>query len=340
MKKLALLLSPLLIIAFLLGGCGSTEDSSARKISVTLPNNSDRWRTSGADIKQRLEELHYQVELQNTNSADEQNNFIRSEIAAGSNCLVIGAVDSTALVESLSQAKENNIPVIAYDRLIMDTDALSYYATFDNYGIGSAMGKYIEAHFNLKSGAGPFTAEIFSGSDDDNNAVLVRQGFMDVLQPYLSNAQLIVPSSETDFKATSIKSWSTDKAEQRMNNLLSKYYNSGQQLDIIISSADCLSVGIIKALNSGYQGNWPFITGQDADAEMLDYIKTGQAGHTIQKSSHLMNTKVIKMIKAVVEGSQPEINDNTTYNNNAITVPSYLCIPLIIDKDNIANMTE
>jgi len=57
---------------------------------------------------------------------------------------------------------------------------------------------------------------------------------------------------------------------------------------------------------------------------------------TIQKDPELLTAKCVRMIKAVVEGTQPVINDLSTYNNGKITVPSYLCTPLIIDKDNLS----
>ena len=79
----------------------------------------------------------------------------------------------------------------------------------------------------------------------------------------------------------------------------------------------------------------PLMTGQDADSKALEAIKEGQQAITIYKSPELLVEKAVRMVKAIVEGTSPDINDVKSYNNGVITVPAYLCTPLIIDKDNL-----
>lgn len=250
---------------------------------------------------------------------------------------MIGAVDSEALTDVLAEAKEKNIPVIAYDRLIMNTDAVSYYAAFDNEAVGEAMGDYIEAALNLKSGAGPFRMEVFAGDPADNNAHLFFSGAMDVLQPYIDKGQLIIPSGEQSFEQVNTKGWEPKRAGERMTRLLNGP-DAGQHLDVILSPNDGIAGGIREALVAGGYTSMPLLTGQDAESKALEAIRGGQQTITIYKDPELLVAKSVRMIKAVVEGTQPDINDVKSYNNGVITVPAYLCTPLIIDKNNIGEV--
>ena len=337
MKKIftLLCLAALMISTLTLAGCGSST-SEKKTVAVCFPGTTERWTTSGGSIEQELKESGFNVKTAYAKTAEEQAQEIEAAVNEQVACIVVAGVDSKALSDPLGKAKAKNIPVIAYDRLPMNTDAVSYYATFDNEGIGVAMAKYVEKKFNLKQGAGPYNIEFFQGSDDDNNAHLVDKGMMSVLKPYLDKGQLVVPSGQTSFAQTSIKGWDTKTAETRMKQLIGQYYSDGKPLHIVLSAADCLSYGIVDGLTAaGYQGPWPFITGQDAEQKSLSLVQKGQIGFTLKKSPELLNNKCIKMIKAVVEGSQPELNDLKTYNNGTITVPTYLCIPLIIDQENL-----
>ena len=116
---------------------------------------------------------------------------------------------------------------------------------------------------------------------------------------------------------------------------MATYYADGSTLAAVLSPNDGCADGIRNSLKANYTGAWPIITGQDADSTAIEAIKNGTQAFTIYKSPSDLNTKCIRMIKAVVEGVQPAINDKSSYNNGVMVVPSYLCIPLIIDKDNI-----
>ena len=198
-----------------------------------------------------------------------------------------------------------------------------------------AMAKYIENKFNLKQNGGPYTIEFFQGSDDDNNAVLIDKGMMTILKPYMDKGQLVTLSGQTRFQDTTIKGWDGKNAAARLKQLVAQYYN-GRSLDIIMSASDSIAEGLVDPAAAGYSGPQPFITGQDATPKALEFVQNGKQGITLKKSDALLNGKCLRMIKAVVEGTQPELNDLKTYNNGTITVPSYLCIPTIIDKDNLA----
>ncbi|MEA4932088.1 MAG: substrate-binding domain-containing protein, partial [Lawsonibacter sp.] len=123
---------------------GSTSSSAAgqtgagMKIGLAMPTqSSERWINDGGNMKQKLEALGYEVVLQYAeDDVQTQVSQIENMIAQNVDCLVIAAIDSGALTSVEAQAKDAGIPIIAYDRLLMDTDAVSYYASFDNEGVG------------------------------------------------------------------------------------------------------------------------------------------------------------------------------------------------------------
>ena len=317
-----------------------TAKSNGFKVGVAMPTqSSERWINDGANMKAKLEALGYTVEMQYAeDDVQAQVSQIENLIANGANALVVAAVDSSALVNVLAQAKQNNIPVIAYDRLLMDTDAVSYYATFDNKGVGTAIGNYIvkaKDLTNAKAQGKSYTIEFFNGSPDDNNAYFFYNGVMEVLKPYLDDGTLVCKSGRTSFEETSILRWSQETAQQNAENYLSGFY-ADSKLDIACSVFDGFSYGIKAALEgAGYTAeDWPLITGQDAELMAVKNIIAGTQTMSIYKDTRLLADKCVSMVQAVLEGTEPEINDTEQYNNNVLTVPSYLCTPVAVDKDN------
>ncbi len=359
-KKLLGALLSVAMVASLLVGCGQkTADTSAttttetpaatteetapvaeangKKVAVAMPTqSSERWINDGANMKAKLEALGYEVDLQYAeDDVQAQVSQIENMIAAGADCLVIAAIDSGALVNVEAQAKEAGIPIIAYDRLLMDTDAVSYYATFDNKGVGTAIGKYIEDNANLDP-ANPQTIEFFMGSPDDNNAVMLYNGLMEVLQPYLDNGALVCESGRTSFEDTCILRWSQETAQQNCENYLTGFY-ADKTLDICATAFDGFAYGCKAALEgAGYKvgENWPIITGQDAELMATKNIISGSQTMSIYKDTRLLAEKCVTMVQAVLEGKEPEINDTEQYNNGKLVVPSYLCTPVAVDANN------
>ncbi|MFV0363567.1 MAG: multiple monosaccharide ABC transporter substrate-binding protein [Suipraeoptans sp.] len=320
----------------------SSDSESGKKVGVAMPTqSSQRWIQDGDNMKQELEALGYEVDLQYAeDDVQQQVAQIENLINNGADCLVVAAVDSSALVNALAEAKANGIPVIAYDRLLMDTDAVSYYATFDNEGVGRIIGEYIEENMELASAADEgrsYNIEFFMGSPDDNNAVFLDMGVMSVLEQYLDSGVLVCQSGQTDFSQTNTLRWSQETAQKRCEDILSGYYGDGEHLDIIASAFDGLSYGCSAALTgAGYTtgDGWPLITGQDAELMAVKNIVSGSQTMSIFKDTRVLAEKCVTMVQAVLEGKEPEINDETTYDNNQLVVPSYLCDPVPVDADN------
>ncbi len=354
LKKLLAILMTGLMLIFVAGcggsdsagsgsGSGSKAPSNGKKVGVAMPTqSSQRWIQDGANMKQKLEALGYTVDLQYAeDDVQAQVSQIENMITNGANCLVVASIDSSALVNVLAQAKAQNIPVIAYDRLLMDTDSVSYYATFDNKGVGTLIGKYVEKKLGLAEGKGPYNVEFFAGSPDDNNAHFLNDGLFEVLKPYIDKGQIVVPSGQTDFDKICTLRWSQETAQKRMEDIISGYYSQGKKLDAVISPFDGISYGIAAALEgAGYQvgQNWPIITGQDAELMATKNILSGKQTMTVFKDTRILADKCVSMVQAVLEGKDPEINDKTSYNNHKLVVPSYLCTPVAVDKDNVQSV--
>ena len=312
-----------------------------KKVGVAMPTqSSERWINDGANMKKQLEALGYEVDLQYAeDDVQMQVSQIENMIASGVNCLVIASIDSSALVNVEEQAKNAGIPIIAYDRLLMDTDAVSYYATFDNKGVGTAIGNYIKEAKDLdaaKAAGESYTIEFFMGSPDDNNALFLYNGLMEVLQPYLDDGTLVCKSGRTSFEDTCILRWSQETAQQNCENYLTGFY-ADEKLDICASAFDGFAYGCKAALEgAGYKvgEDWPLITGQDAELMAVKNIISGYQTATIYKDTRLLAEKCVTMVQAVLEGAEPEINDTEQYNNGKVVVPAYLCTPVAVDKDN------
>ena len=342
-KKLTAIFLAVLMTAFLTGcggDSGEQKKSNGKTIGVAMPSQSSiRWYKDGENLKKTLEGQGYTVNLEYTKDTYQtQVDQIQKMIDDNVSCLVIGAFDSTKLVDILAKAYEKKIPIISYDRLIMDTDSISYYVTFDNKDVGIQIGKYIEEKLELKSGKGPYNIEFFAGSPTDNNARVLNSGLFEVLQPYLNSGQLVVPSGKVQFDDIAIKGWSRPDAKARMAEILKTYYADGKKLDAVIAPSDGFSYVIIEALEeAGYSvgNNWPIITGDDGELRAARNIIDGKMAMTVFKDTRVLVEKCATMVDAVMNGNEPEINDVNSYNNRKLTVPAYLCKPETIDASNV-----
>jgi putative multiple sugar transport system substrate-binding protein len=259
-------------------------------------------------------------------------------IATGCKVIVIAAVDGSSLTEVLKTAKQKNIPVIAYDRLIMNSDAVSYYATFDNFKVGTIQGEFLKNALKLDSTKGPYNIELFTGSPDDNNINFFFGGAMSILKPYIDKKVLVVKSGQTSKAQCATQNWSTEEAQKRMENLITQngYGPKGTKLHAVYSSNDSVAQGITNALvGAGYtKDNFPLITGQDCDKTSVINMLKGQQAMSIFKDTRTLAEQVVKMTSQIIKGEQVDVNDTKTYNNGVKVVPSFLCEPVFATVDN------
>lgn len=336
-KLLALLLCVLMVVPFV--ACTETAGSGGNTIGVLMPTKTlQRWIQDGDNMKKELEAAGFKVDLQYANDeVATQVNQLENMISAGVKVLVIASIDGEALGAALTKAKEKKIPVIAYDRLIMKSDAVSYYATFDNTMVGTIQGQYIEKTLDLKNAAGPFNIELITGSPDDNNARFFFGGAMKVLQPYIDSGKLKVVSGQTSFEQVATPGWKTENAQTRFENLLTSFYNDGTKLQCVLASNDSTAQGVTNALvKAGYtKDNFPVLTGQDCDIVSMKNMIAGTQSMSIFKDTRELAKQVVKMVTAIMKNETVPVNDTKTYNNGAgYVVPSFLCVPVYADLNN------
>lgn len=218
----------------------------------------------------------------------------------------------------------------------MDTDAISYYATFDNYKVGQIQGQYIVDTLDLDNVDGPFNLELFTGSSDDNNCHFFFGGAMDVLQKYIDNGKLVVQSGQTKFEEVATPNWSTEEAQKRMDNILTANYTGDKKVDVVLSSNDSVANGITNALKAaGYtKDNFPILTGQDCDITSVKNILAGTQSMSVFKDTRTLASQVVKMVDQTMAGETVDVNDEKSYNNGTGVIPTYLCEPVFADKDN------
>lgn len=314
----------------------TVEETNGHKIGVSMPTKDlQRWVQDGENMKSQLHNFGYTVDLLYANNDKNlQNEQIKSMIDSGCEVLVIGAIDGSAIAESLETAKKSGVVVIAYDRLIMGSDAINYYATFDNQLVGTLQGQYIVDALDLKNTQGPYHIELFTGSSDDNNCNFFFGGALEVLQPYIDTGKLIVTSGQTTKEQCYTQGWSTDIARERMENILKTYYADGTKLDAVLSSNDSVALGIAEALSAQYNGDFPLLTGQDCDINAVKNIINGKQSMSIFKDTRNLAAKVVEMIDAIISDETVPINDTTTYNNGTGIIPTLLCDPVFADKNN------
>ena len=310
--------------------------ADSQKVGVAMPTKDlQRWNQDGENMQKLLEEAGYEVDLQfASNDVQQQLNQVTNMINNGCNVIVIAAIEGSSLGSALDLAKEKGIPVIAYDRLLMESDAVSYYATFDNYMVGTKQGTYIKEALDLDNAAGPFALEITAGDPGDNNARYFYQGAMDVLNPYIEAGKLTIKSGQVEFNDVATPTWKTEVAQTRADGILASYYADGTKIDAWLCSNDSTALGVTNALEANYDGEWPIITGQDCDISNVKNMIAGKQSMSVFKDTRTLAAQVVKMVGQILAGEEVDVNDTETYDNNVKVVPSFLCDPVFADANN------
>jgi putative multiple sugar transport system substrate-binding protein len=334
------------------GGDSGSGGGDGGLVGVAMPTkSSERWIQDGNALKDQLEEAGYTVDLQYAeDDIPTQVSQIENMVTKGAVALIVAAIDGTTLTNVLEDAAAADVSVIAYDRLLVDTDAVSYYATFDNFLVGQQQAWSVLNGLGLTeldgtpiegAPAGPFNIELFAGSLDDNNAFFFFNGAMDVLQPFIDAGTLVVKSGQTDIEQVATLRWDGETAQSRMEDILTANYSGGDKVSAVLSPYDGISRGIISALtDAGYTvgTDFPIISGQDAELDSVKAINAGEQYATIFKDTRDLAAKATEMTVAVLSGEEPEINDTETYDNGVKVVPSYLLQPVTVVKDNIQSV--
>ncbi len=332
----------------------SDSSSSVRTIGIALPDENDlRWKNNGAYLKKQFETAGFNVEIKySENDGSRQNTDIQGMISDSVDLLLVAAVDGKNLSQTLDSAKNADIPVIACDRLIMDTDAVSYFVTFDDNAAGRLQGEFVRDRLQLESSSGPFNIEFIAGDPDDLSARLVFDGAFEVLKPYIDAGKLVIPSDNSTFEQVATPYWFADTACENMKNALDSRYSDGTILDVVLCSNDSLALGAAQAIGSGYSGsNKPIITGEGGDIDNLRNIVDGTQTMTVYSNPSDEAYVAFEVCKAVLDGQTPDGGfagklsvkadyDTDSYDNNKKKVPSFLLAPSIINNDNLQTLVD
>lgn len=337
-----------IVSAALVTGCEHPGVGTKKKVvGIALPAKQlERWNRDGSFLKKAFENEGYQVILSySDNNAINQQKDVEQLLKNKPDILILAAVDGERISEEL---QDIGIPVIAYDRLIRNTDAISYYVSYDNYKVGELQGEHIIDTLKLGSvGKKTFNMEITQGDPVDNNAVYYYNGAMDTLKPYIDGGVINIPSGEQSYEKTGISGWDTAKARARMQNIIKKYYKK-KKLNIALCANDSTALGVTQAIEAVYQGkNTPIITGQDGDEENLKNLLDGKQSMTVYKSLKNECTVTFELAKQILSGKEPKAEfckmlkdtcevsyDTKSYDNGVLKVPSFLLVPQAVTKKN------
>ncbi|ALX67348.1 substrate-binding domain-containing protein [Microbacterium sp. XT11] len=355
MKKIIVTATALVAAAaFTLTGCssersggsggGSGEESAKgfaadATIGVALPDKtSENWVLAGKLFEDGLAEAGFKADVQYapaSNTVAEQQNQIQAMVTGGAKVIIIGAKDGKQLTTQVQAAHDAGATVIAYDRLIENTDAVDYYVAFDNFKVGELQGNALLQGLEERSGhAAPWNIELFSGSPDDANSAVFFDGAMSVLQPKIDDGTLKVVSGQTEIAQTATEGWKAENAQRRMDSLLTSSYGS-ETLDGVLSPNDTLARAIITSVQQAGKPV-PVVTGQDSEVESVKSIMEGIQYSTINKDTTLLVQQAIKMVGELQKGDKVDVNDEESYDNGKKIVPAYLLDPVIVTKENAA----
>ncbi len=327
-------------------GSGDTKT-----VGIAMPTKSlERWNRDGAYLDEQFKAVGYNtIVTYSDNKNEQQVNDIQNMLSQGVDLLIVAAIDGNGLNTVMNDAGAAGIPVIAYDRLIMN-DNSSYYVSCVNYTVGKVQGEFVRDALDLDNAAGPFNMEFTAGDPADNNAGYFFNGAMDVIKPYIDSGKVIVKSGQTAFDQVATDQWQTDVALDRAQTVLASYYSDGSQLDAWLCSNDSTSLGVTQAIQADYAGsNAVVITGQDGDEANLRNIKDGAQSMTVYKAVANEAVVTLDLAKAILDGSTIDASlisaagwsfdcayDTDSYETTpGHKCPSFLLVPDVVTADNM-----
>jgi D-xylose transport system substrate-binding protein len=319
----SLLLS--VLIGLSLGRQNAGNADAGRKSAVRIGLSLDtlkeaRWQKDREMFERRANELGATVKVLSANGDDTvQISDVEKLITLGVDVLVIVPHDGTAMAKAVELAHKSGIPVIAYDRLIRDSD-LDLYVSFDNVRVGELQARYLVDH--LPQGRGR-VVRIY-GAKTDNNAGLFKAGQDAVLAPLVSGGAITVLHEDW------AEDWKPENAKRIVNAAITA---KGSRIDAVLASNDGTAGGAVQALSEEGLAGKVLVTGQDADLVALQRIAAGTQAMTIYKPLHTLAQGAAELAVKMATG-KPVIARQTV-NNGAIDVPSVLFDVVTVTKENI-----
>lgn len=324
MKKI-LLLTLVLLMAF----CSTplAKDIADVKIGVSVGHlTEERWQREIEMFQNYANEHGFQLLVQSAEDIQEtQINQCENLINQGVDVLIVQSLDASACSPIVDSAKDAGVPVIAYDRFIMNCD-LDYYITFDTVKVGELQAKTVMDVIDEGN------IIWLLGGPEDNNAHLLLEGQTNVLQPYIDAGKINVVLQQW------CTNWDPEEALKNCENGLSLVENDIQG---VVASNDGTAGGAIQALEAQQLAGIVPIGGQDADLAACQRIVEGTQTATVYKPLAMLNDACIQLAVGLAQGKNADecIDANlgvwTKLSNNFKDVDSFSVDVLLITKDNL-----
>ncbi len=314
------LLAPaLLLLAF-----AATAFASKKRPVIGLSLDTlkeERWQRDRDTFIEEAKKLGATVIVQSANSDDtRQVRDVESLISRNVDVLVIVPHNGAAMTRAVKSANDAKVPVVAYDRLILNAN-IDYYLTFDNVKVGEAQGGYAAAR--LPAGRTARIVRIY-GAPTDNNAKLFKQGQDNILLPLIKAGKIEVVHEDWALD------WKPENAKKIMNAAITK---SGRNIDAVVVSNDGTAGGAIQALQEDGLAGKVLVTGQDADLAACQRILRGTQAMTVYKPLKNLAALAARVAVDVAKGKKPATS--ATLDNGAKQVPSIFEKVISVDKENL-----
>lgn len=302
-------------------GPGETNEDKEFVIGFSIDDlRLERWQHDRDYFVQEAEKLGATVLVQSANG-DAQLQYSQCEnlISQGIDLLVVIANNGEVMGPIVEEAHANGIKVLAYDRLIMNSD-LDMYISFDNVKVGELQAQAIVEEVP----AGNYF--LMGGSPTDNNAKLFREGQMNVIQPYVDGGDITIVGDQW------AKDWLPEEALVIMENGLTANNN---KVDAVVASNDSTAGGAVQALTAQGLDGKVAISGQDADLAACQRIVEGTQTMTVYKPIKNLATESARLSMKMIKGDS--ITPDSKVNNGQKDVDSILLTPVSVNKDNMAD---
>jgi putative multiple sugar transport system substrate-binding protein len=329
------------------GTTGSSAPAGKVSFGVVLPTKDEpRWLQDQARFQDAFKQAGYNVQIlfsQGDSAVERQN--VESLINQGVKVIVLCPQDATAAAAAAGEAKAAGVKMISYDRLILNSDAVDYYVTFDSKLVGKTQGQYLVDHATGKGNP----LYLYTGASTDNNAFIFFEGAWSVLQPKIADGTFVIKNSseavslqskatltrdeESKILGQTTTDWKFDVAKNLAQSNLTSLKAADKGNVFILAPNDGTSRSIADAVAADTDVKSYVITGQDAEKPSIQYIIDGKQTMTVLKDVRMLADAAIKAAIAFGNGQTPE--KVTTYNNGKIDVPATNIAVTAVDKNNV-----
>jgi D-xylose transport system substrate-binding protein len=313
-----------LLCLLVMAGCGAHPDHEGAGSPIRIGFSMDslqleRWQRDRDIFVERAKRLGGTVMVQSADGNDAtQVQQSENLLTEGVDVLVVVPHNGEIAASIVNSAKRQHVPVLSYDRLIRNSD-VDFYISFDNVRVGELQAKY------LLDRAPKGNYILIGGSPTDNNARLLRQGQMNILEAAIDRGDIKIVADQWS------KDWLPSEALTHTENALTQNHND---VVAVVASNDSTAGGVVQALEEQKLTGKVLVSGQDADLAACQRIVEGAQSMTVYKPIEPLASRAAEI--AIQLAKHEAVKSNGTVNNGFKNVPSYLLEPIVVDKSNMA----